>query len=51
MEGLNSRGARYKSSINYVKRRNDFGEIFIAVIISEDKTIDIFSEKDFGNHK
>lgn len=43
MEGLNSRGARYNSSINYVKRRNDFGEKFIAVIISEDKTIDIFS--------
>lgn len=43
MEGLNSRGARYNSSVNYVKRRNDFGEKFIAVIISEDKTIDIFS--------
>lgn len=43
MEGLNSRGARYNSSVNYVKRRNDFGEKFIAVIISEDKPIDIFS--------
>lgn len=43
MEGLNSRGARFNSSINYVKRRNDFGEKFIAVIISEDKTVDIFS--------
>lgn len=38
--GTPARGARYNSTVTYVKRRAQFGQCFIGVIISEDGTID-----------
>lgn len=42
MKGNIERGARYNSTVNYIKRQNQKGHVFLAVIISEDKTIDIY---------
>ena len=42
IEGLTSRGARYNSAINYIERQKQQGKNFIAVIISEDGTVDIY---------
>lgn len=41
VKGKSSRGARYNSTVNYVCRRKIDGQTFIALIISEDKTVDI----------
>jgi len=42
IEGLTSRGARYNSAINYIERQKQQGNDFVAVIISEDGTVDIY---------
>lgn len=40
-KGTPSRGARYNSAINYIKSKNIKGQIYDAIIISEDRTIDV----------
>lgn len=44
IEGLTSRGARYNSAINYIERQKQRGSNFIAVIISEDGSVDIYPD-------
>jgi hypothetical protein len=42
--GALERGSRYNSARNYVMRRSEFDEHFIAVVMSEDGTIDAINE-------
>lgn len=39
-EGSAARGARYNSTVNYVKRRSQLGQMFAGIVISEDGTVD-----------
>ena len=43
-KGSVARGARFNSSLNYIKRRNALGQKLIAIVISEDGTTDAISE-------
>lgn len=43
IKGNIGRGARYNSAVNYIERQKKKGNDFFAVIFSEDKTIDIYS--------
>lgn len=43
--GSPARGARYNSTLNYIERRRKEGQKMVAVIISEDKTIDTYPSK------
>ena len=47
--GTPARGARYNSTVTYVKRRAQFGQCFIGVIISEDGTIDWVDGRNASN--
>lgn len=39
-KGSMARGARFNSSLNYIRRRNAMGQNFVAIVISEDGTTD-----------
>lgn len=41
IKDVSSRGARYNSTVNYVNRRKLASQIFVWLVISEDKTVDI----------
>lgn len=41
-KGNMERGARYNSTVNYIERQKQKGYDFLAVVVSEDKTIDIY---------
>ena len=41
--GSMARGSRYNSTCNYIKRRMDFHQYFIGIVISEDGTVDVVS--------
>lgn len=43
-KGNPARGARYNSTVRYVKRRAELGEQFAGIVISEDGTIDAVSD-------
>lgn len=43
VNGSTSRGARFNSAINYIERQKQQKRDFASVIISEDKTIDVYS--------
>ena len=45
IQGNSERGARYNSAINYIENRKKHGQDLVAVIISEDKTLDIYGFK------
>ncbi len=42
IKGNMERGARYNSTVNYIERQKEKGRVFLAVIISEDRTVDIY---------
>lgn len=42
IKGKPERGARYNSVTNYVERQKSAGKNFFAVVISEDRTIDLY---------
>lgn len=42
-KGSVARGARFNSSLNYIRRRNSLGQKLIAIVISEDGTTDALS--------
>lgn len=44
-KGSMARGSRYNSARNYVIRRKDFDEHFIAVVVSEDGSVDAIDEE------
>lgn len=46
VKGKKERGARFNSAYNYVANQKNSGHNCVAVIISEDKTVDIISTKD-----
>lgn len=49
LKGRDERGSRYNSTARYIWTRNKNGQVMIAVIVSEDKSIDIISTLDeFG---
>ena len=39
-KGTIARGARFNSSLNYIRRRKELGQNFVAIVISEDGTTD-----------
>lgn len=43
-KGALARGSRYNSARNYIMRRCDFDEHFLAVVMSEDGTVDAINE-------
>ena len=43
-KGALARGSRYNSARNYIMRRRDFDEHFLAVVMSEDGTVDAINE-------
>lgn len=42
VKGNMERGARFNSTVNYIERQKEKGQDFLAAIISEDSTIDIY---------
>ena len=46
IQGDLARGARYNSALNYIERQHQLKKDFIAIIVSEDKTIDVYTSKD-----
>ena len=44
--GSAERGARYNSACTYLANKTDPNNVFIAVVVSEDGTIDILSNKE-----
>ena len=44
--GRPDRGARYNSTARYISNLKEYDKCAIAVIVSEDKTIDIISTND-----
>ena len=44
-KGKTERGARYNSAINYVERQKILGRKFLAVVISEDRTVDLYPDQ------
>lgn len=47
VHGRTERGARYNSAINYIKRQKRDENIFFALVVSEDKTIDYIFNNEF----
>lgn len=45
VKGKTERGARYNSAINYIERQKILGRKFLAVVISEDKIVDLYPEQ------
>ena len=43
-KGNPARGARFNSTVRYVKRRSELGQHFVGIVLSEDGTIDAVSE-------
>ena len=46
IKGKPERGARYNSVTNYVERQKKAGRNFLAVVISEDRTIDLYPDEE-----
>ena len=44
-KGTPARGARFNSTVNYVKRRKELGQTFIGFVISEDGIVDAVSDE------
>lgn len=44
-KGSRARGSRFNSTVNYVKRRSEFGEHFIGIVISDDGSVDLVNEE------
>ena len=43
-KGNPARGARFNSTVRYVRRRADLGRQFVGIVLSEDGTIDAVSD-------
>ncbi len=43
-KGSPARGARYNSTVNYIKRRKEFGQTFTGVVFSEDGIVDAVTD-------
>ena len=39
-KGSLARGARFNSTLNYIKRKAELGKTFIGIVVSEDGTVD-----------
>ena len=46
-KGLSSRGARYNSAFNYIQIKTETEDRNIAIVFSEDRTIDIIATEDY----
>lgn len=46
--GSSERGARYNSACTYLANKTDESDVYLAVVISEDGTIDILTNKQFA---
>jgi len=46
VRGTNERGARYNSTYNYIANKKSESKKYLAVVVSEDKMIDVFSTND-----
>lgn len=44
-KGSRARGSRFNSTVNYVKRRSDFDEHFLGVVVSDDGSVDVVNEE------
>lgn len=45
-KGSRARGSRFNSTVNYIKRRLDFNELFLGIVVSDDGSIDaVFEDK------
>ena len=44
-KGSPARGARFNSTVNYVKRRSQLGQSFIGIVVSEDRSVDLVTDK------
>lgn len=46
--GSSERGARYNSACTYLANKTDESDVYLAVVISEDGTIDVLTNKQFA---
>ncbi|MBR4162501.1 MAG: diadenylate cyclase, partial [Solobacterium sp.] len=43
-KGSPARGARFNSTVNYVKRRSQLEQNFIGIVVSEDRSVDLVTD-------